>query len=63
RLGHDAAAFKQQARELLLQDAEACRNAADYFEQLKASGDDRRMDRDWAGLYRKKAEAIDAYLK
>lgn len=63
RLGGDAAAYRQQAEQLLKEDVLACREAADYLDKLKAQGDDRRSGRDWAPLYRVKADRIDAYLK
>lgn len=63
RVRHDAAAYRQQAKDLLLEDVRACRDAADYLERLKAQGDDRQLDRDWVRLYRGKADGIEAWLK
>ena len=63
RVGHDAAIYRQQAKELLLEDRDACRDATEFLERIKAQGDDKRKDRDWAPLYRAKAEGIEGYLR
>ncbi|MCC6416407.1 MAG: hypothetical protein IT582_10905 [Opitutaceae bacterium] len=54
-VGHDAHAYRQTASALLAKDAEACRRAAEYFDQLG-------KPRDWSAHYHAKAEAIAAYL-
>jgi hypothetical protein len=63
RVGGDADAYKAQTAASLAEDAAACREAADVFDRLKAQGDDRRAERDWAKLYRAKADRIDEYLR
>jgi len=63
RLNRDPDAYKEQATELLREDIDACHAAGDYFERLKAQGDDRNAGRGWAALYRAKAERIQAYLE
>lgn len=55
RTGHDAAAYRAQAETLLRADADACREAADYFAALG-------KPKDWGRLYAEKAAAIERYL-
>lgn len=62
RVGRDAAAYRERTTELLREDVQACLDAAQFYERIKETGEDRRADRDWAGLYRAKAERINAYL-
>jgi len=62
RVERDASRYKQAAEELLRSNVQACLAAADYLDKLQAAGDDRKPDRDWPDLYRKKAAAIERYL-
>ena len=55
RTGRDATAYRRQAATLLRADADACREAADYFAALG-------KPKDWGRLYAAKADAIEAYL-
>lgn len=62
RTRHDPGAYRQQANDLLREDIQACRDAADLFERLKTDGGDKMSHRDWAMRYRAKAERIETYL-
>lgn len=63
RVKHDPAAYNEQAVALLREDVQACRDAADFLDRIKASGDDRTGGRNWTSQYRAKADRIEKYLK
>ncbi len=63
RVQHDPDAYREQAKPLLAEDVQACRETADLFDRLKRQCDDKRAGRDWATLYRAKAERIKTYLE
>ncbi len=63
KVNHDPAAYKHQAKSLLLEDVLACQEAADFFDRVKRESDDRLRDRNWSSLYRAKADRIKAYLE
>ncbi len=55
RTGRDATTYRRQAETLLRTDADACREAADYFSALG-------KPKDWGRLYTEKGAALTRYL-
>ncbi len=54
--------YRAAAESLLRQDIAACLAVAEFFDALRATGDDRDPNRDWSARHRAKARAIEEYL-